>query len=83
VLALVVGVPVANPAGREDLVCGAEAGDDEIIDLGGLGHVLRGEDNVSHGVVLVNELDSVGSSGQGCKRGGCEKDGVHELHIDS
>lgn len=49
------GVPVANPAGREGLVGGGEAGDDE---LGNRFEAsVLGEDDGSLGAVLVDEVD--------------------------
>jgi len=71
-------VPVANPSSRKGGFSCTQSWDDEWHNF--LERSLRGEDDGSLSVVLVDEVDRVGSN-EGGKRSSCEE-GSGELHFD-
>jgi len=73
------GVPVPNPGVGEGGGLGAEAGHGERGDVGVTS--VGAEVDGAVGGVLVDEVDRV-CGGYGCERGGCEKEGGGELHLD-
>jgi len=75
-----VGVPVTSPSIGEGLVDDSETVESERRNLFKTG--VGGEDNGLGDAVLVDECDNVFGRRHGCKRGGCEKDGVDELHLE-
>jgi len=76
---IVDGVKVANPALREDLLLSSASLESQGIDAFEPG--VGGELDSPSGAVLVDKLDKVLSRSQSCKRGGCEKNGIQELHL--
>jgi len=79
-LSIIVGVGVSGPALRELLVDVGVALDGELIQ--GCGARGWGEDDVTSGTVLVDELGRVVGGDHGCERGGCEENGLGELHFE-
>jgi len=76
-------VPIADPGAGKGGVGGGEARDGERRDVGKAGVGRKVDGAIS--AVLIDEVDGVfvgGGAGQGCERGGCEKEGVDELHLD-
>jgi len=77
---LIIGIEIAYPLVGEGLVGSLQGSESESFDA--LEARVGSEDNVLSNIGLVDELDEVFGGCHGCERGGCEKNGVDELHLD-